>query len=108
MQSARSKAALRAIVAGIVSVAMAAPLVAQAPQAPPPDVQLNPLAPANLAKARPKPPFDLTGTWFVDMGASQNTWRFGPPPPAVKLTPAAQVHFDAMRKAQAEGKVYRD
>src|SRR5678815_1757608 len=98
----------RAIVAGIVSVAMAAPLVAQAPQAPPPDVQLNPLAPANLAKARPKPPFDLTGTWFVDMGASQNTWRFGPPPPGVKLTPAAQVHFDAMRKAQAEGKVYRD
>src|SRR5262249_56245808 len=32
--------------------------------------------------------------------------RSGPPYP--KLTPAAQVHFDAARKAQAEGKVYRD
>src|SRR5262245_9364257 len=99
----------RAIVAGIVSVAMAVPPVAQAPKTPlPSDVQLNPPAPANPAKSRPKPPFDLTGTWFIDMGASQNTWRFGPPPPANKLTPAALVHFDAMRKAQAEGKVYRD
>ena len=98
----------RAVMASIVAVALAAPLMAQARQAPPPDVQLNPLAPSNLAKPRPKPPFDLTGTWFIDMGASQNTWRFGPPPPANKLTPAAQVHFDAMRKAQAENKVYRD
>jgi hypothetical protein len=88
-----------------VSLTMMATLSAQAPAS---DAQLNPLAPANLAKPRPKPPFDLTGTWFIDMGASQNTWRFGPPPPANKLTPAAQVHFDAMKKAQAEGKVYRD
>ena len=32
-----------------------------------PAVPLNPLAPSNLAKPRPKPPFDLTGTWFIDM-----------------------------------------
>ena len=52
-----------------------------------PDVPLNPLAPANLAKPRPKAPFDLTGTWFIDMANSQNSWRFGPPPPANKMTP---------------------
>jgi hypothetical protein len=43
----------------------------------PPDLPLNPLAPANLAKPRPKAPFDLTGTWFIDMAGSQNSWRFG-------------------------------
>ena len=73
----------------------------------PADVPLNPLAPSNLAKPRPKPPFDLTGTWFIDLG-SPNSWRFGPPPPANKLMPASQVHFEAMQKAQKEGKAYRD
>jgi hypothetical protein len=70
-----------------------------------PAQELGVLAPANLAKPRPKPPFDITGTWFVDLGFP-GSWRFGPPYP--KLTPQAQVHFDAARKAQAEGKVYRD
>jgi hypothetical protein len=69
------------------------------------DPELGVLAPTNLAKPRPKPPFNLTGTWFVDLGFP-GSWRFGPPYP--KLTPAAQVHFDAARKAQSEGKVYRD
>jgi hypothetical protein len=64
------------------------------------------LAPANLRKTRPAPPFDLTGTWFVDLDATPTSWRFGPPYP--KLTPAAQVHFDAAAAAEAEGKVYRD
>jgi hypothetical protein len=64
------------------------------------------LSPANVARLRPIPPFSVTGTWFVDLRASQNSFRFGPPYP--KLTPAAQVHFDAARKAAAEGKVYRD
>ena len=34
-------------------------------------------------------------------------FRFAPPP-GFKLTPQAQVHYDAARKAQAEGGVYRD
>src|SRR5262245_62551415 len=67
---------------------------------------LGALAPANIAKPRPKPPFDLTGTWLHG-GGPDNNFRFSPPP-GFKLTPAAQVHYDAARKAQAEGKVYKD
>src|SRR5262247_4508146 len=67
---------------------------------------LGALAPANLAKPRPKPLFDLTGTWLHG-GGPDNGFRFSPPP-GFKLTSEAQVHYDAARKAQAEGKVYRD
>jgi hypothetical protein len=67
---------------------------------------LGALAPANLSKPRPKPPFDLTGTWLHG-GGPDNGFRFSPPS-GFKLTPEAQVHYDAARKAQAEGKVYRD
>jgi hypothetical protein len=67
---------------------------------------LGALAPANLAKPRAKPPFDLTGTWLHGGGAN-NGFQFAPPP-GFKLTPEAQVHYDAAQKAQAEGKVYRD
>jgi len=72
---------------------------------PPPP--LGALAPANLAKPRPQPTFDLTGTWFIDQRNSENTWRFNPTGP-FKLTPSAQMQYDAAKKAQAEGKVYRD
>ena len=67
----------------------------------PPGYQLSALAPENLAKERPEPPFDLTGNWFIDTkdGADPEAWRFGPPYPT--LTPAAQVHFDASAKAAA-------
>jgi hypothetical protein len=69
---------------------------------------LGALAPANLAKPRPKAPFDLTGTWLHGGGApGSNPWQFAPPPGA-KLTPEAQVHYDAAQKAKAEGKVYHD
>ncbi len=64
------------------------------------------LAPANLAKSRPKPPFDLTGLWLHGGGAN-NPWQFSPPPD-FKLTPAAQIHYDAAQKARSEGKVYHD
>jgi hypothetical protein len=67
---------------------------------------LSALAPENIAKARPPAPFDLTGNWFIDVTADPNAWKFGPPYP--KLTPAAQVHFDASQAALKEGKVYRD
>jgi hypothetical protein len=76
-----------------------------AAQAPPPP-QLGALAPANIAKSRPKPPFDLTGTWQHG-GGQNNGFRFTPPP-GTKLTAAAQVHFDAAEKARRAGKVYRD
>ena len=74
----------------------------QAAQAP----QLGALSKANLAKPRPKAPFDLTGTWLHDNSSGPNSWRFVPP--AFKLTPAAQQHYDASQKATKEGKVYRD
>jgi len=48
-------------------------LVAQTP--PPP--QPGALAPANIAKSRPKPPFDLTGTWQHG-GGQNNSFRFSP------------------------------
>jgi hypothetical protein len=69
-----------------------------------PPVQLGALAPANLAKPRPKPPFDLTGTWQHDGRSS--TWKFVPE--TFKLTPQAQVHYDAGVKALKDGGVYRD
>src|SRR5262249_36951193 len=68
--------------------------------------QLGALAPANVAKNRPKAAFDLTGTWMHG-GGQNNGFRFSPPE-GFKLTPAAQVHYDASRKAAAEGKTYRD
>jgi hypothetical protein len=71
-----------------------------------PPSQLSALAPSNLAKQRPAAPFNLTGTWFIDAAKSENSWRFLPK--TFKLTPAAQVHYDAAQKARAEGKVYRD
>lgn len=93
----------RAMVALVALGLVSTPdLLAQGQQ---PEAPLGALAPANLAKPRPKPPFDLTGTWFIDFN-SPNSWRFGPP--TTKLTPQAQVHFDASRRAQAEGKAYRD
>ena len=71
----------------------------------PPDA-LGALAPANLAKPRPKPPFDLTGTWLHG-GGPDNAFAFAPPP-GFKLTPQTQVIYDEARKARAEGKVYHD
>ena len=66
--------------------------------------QLGALAPENLKKARPKAPFDMTGTWQHDGRFS--TWKFIPD--NFKLTPEAQAHFDAGKKALAAGGVYRD
>jgi hypothetical protein len=69
-------------------------------------VRLSALAPENLARPRPRPPFDLTGNWFIDVSENAEAWRFGPPYP--KLTAAAQVHFDASQRAAKDGMVYRD
>ncbi len=72
----------------------------------PADVQLSALAPANLHKKRPKPPFDLTGTWFVDLSKGFSSWMFGPPYP--KFLPTAQADFDAAKAATKEGRAYHD
>ena len=64
------------------------------------------LAPANLAKERPKPAFDLTGTWLHG-GGKDNGFRFSPPP-GFKLTPMAQEQYDAAQAAAKQGKVYHD
>src|SRR6478735_6761192 len=88
---------------GIMCAGAGALAAWQRPQAAPEPAQLGALAPANLAKPRPKPPFDLTGVWLHG-GGQNNSFRFTPPP-GTKLTPAAQVHFDAAQKAQAAGKV---
>ncbi|HTT01137.1 MAG TPA: hypothetical protein VMG11_03535 [Steroidobacteraceae bacterium] len=71
-----------------------------------PPAQLSALAPANLAKPRPKPPFNLTGTWFVDLSSGPTSFMFGPPYP--KFLPAAQASVDAAKKATAAGRAYHD
>ena len=70
---------------------------------------LSALAPENLSKPRPKPPFDLTGNWFITGSVPGGGWLFGRTPAVLpKLTPNAQKHFDAYAAAVKEGKVYRD
>jgi hypothetical protein len=117
MRSSSSRIVLAVVTAGgICAAACDTTAPAEAPGTAPaaqsaapttePGVQLSALAPANIAKSRPPASFDLTGNWFIDTSESAEAWRFGPPYP--KLTPAAQVHFDASQKAAKEGKVYRD
>ncbi len=60
--------------------------------------QAGALDPANLAKKRPKPPIDITGTWFVDLSEGFNKFMFGPPYPEF---------YDAAKKAQVEGAAAR-
>jgi hypothetical protein len=82
-------------------------------QAPPaqtrPAEPLSALAPENMAKARPKAPFDLTGNWFITGQVPGGGWLFGRTAEVLpKLKPAAQKHFDAYQAALKDGKVYRD
>ena len=82
----------------------AARIAAQGKPQPAAPSKLGALAPANLSKARPAAPFNLTGTWQHDGRA--NTWRFVPP--TFKLTPEAQAHYERGEKALKEGGIYRD
>ena len=68
--------------------------------------QLGALAPENIHKPRPKPPFDLTGTWFVDLREGFSKFMFGPPYP--KFKPDAQKAFEDSQAAAKAGKTYRD
>ncbi|HEY4361174.1 MAG TPA: hypothetical protein VGN17_09405 [Bryobacteraceae bacterium] len=90
------------------AILLAAPVVSAQSLAPLNEkgVAVGALAPEAINKARPKAPFDLTGTWLHG-GGQNNPWQFAPPP-GFKLTPSAQKEYDASKKAAAEGKVYRD
>jgi hypothetical protein len=64
------------------------------------------LAPQNLAKKRPKPPFDMTGTWFVDLRRAFADFMFGPPYP--EFYEAGQTAMKEAAAARAAHKPYRD
>ena len=67
---------------------------------------LGALAPENLDKERPAPPFDLTGTWFVDLSRAFGDFRFGPPYP--EFIGQAKLDFEEGQRAAAERRPYRD
>jgi hypothetical protein len=64
------------------------------------------LAPQNLAKKRPKAPFDVTGTWFVDLRRSFADFRFGPPYP--QFAEPGQTALREAEEARKQGQPYRD
>ena len=69
--------------------------------------QLGALAPANLNADRPAPPFNLTGTWFIDLvSRGFGDFRFGPPYP--EFIGQAAEDFEEGRRISAEGGTYRD
>jgi len=64
------------------------------------------LDPANLAKPRPKAPFDMTGTWFVDLSEGFNKFMFGPPYP--EFYAEGKKALEEGAAARARGENYRD
>jgi hypothetical protein len=67
---------------------------------------LGALAPENLSKPRPKPPFDMTGTWFINLRNSFNDFRFGPPYP--EFYEPGQTALREAEAARARNEPYRD
>jgi len=59
----------------------------------------------NLAKPRPKAPFDMTGTWTMRNVPETGGFNFLPLP---KFKPPAQKIYDEYLKATANGQAYRD
>jgi hypothetical protein len=70
------------------------------------EAYLGALAPENLAKERPAPPFNLTGTWFVDLSRAFGDFRYGPPYP--EFIGQAKLDFEEGQRLSAERKPYRD
>ena len=68
--------------------------------------QLGALAPANLNAERPAAPFNLTGTWFVDLSAGFQYFLFGPPYP--RFGPEGIEALIDGAAAEARGETYRD
>lgn len=71
-----------------------------------PGGQLGALAPENLNRDRPEPPFDLTGTWFVDLSGAFSDFRFGPPYP--EFIGQANEDFEEGQRRSEQGLPYRD
>jgi hypothetical protein len=67
---------------------------------------LGALAPENLQKERPEAPFDLTGTWFVDLSEGFAKFMFGPPYP--EFIGQAKADFEEGQRKRALGEPYRD
>jgi hypothetical protein len=63
------------------------------------------LAPENLKKPRPKPPFDMTGTWYINL-RSGASFRFGPPYP--EFFEPGQTAMKEATEARAKNLPYRD
>jgi hypothetical protein len=70
------------------------------------DGYLGALAPENLAKKRPKPPFDLTGNWFINLRKSFGDFRFGPPYP--EFYEPGQTALREAEEARKKNVPYRD
>lgn len=68
--------------------------------------QLGALAPENLNKRRAEPPFNLTGTWFVDLSRAFSDFMYGPPYP--EFIGQAKLDFEEGQRARREGRGYRD
>jgi hypothetical protein len=66
---------------------------------------LGALAPENLNKERPAPPFDLTGTWFVDLSRAFGDFRYGPPYP--EFIGQAKLDYEYSQTLQ-RGQSWRD
>jgi hypothetical protein len=64
------------------------------------------LAPDNLKKKRPAPPFNLTGTWFVDLSQGFRNFLYGPPYP--EFIGQAKLDFEEGQRMAAQRKPYRD
>ena len=64
------------------------------------------LAPQNLNAKRPKAPFNLTGTWFIDLRRSFADFRFGPPYP--EFAEPGQTALREAEEARKQGVPYRD
>ena len=67
---------------------------------------LGALAPENLHRERPPAPFDVTGTWFIDLSKGFADYMFGPPYPKF-FAPGREALIE-QPKAQARGETYRD
>ena len=74
---------------------------------PPPPGPPGALSPENLAKPRPKPPFNLTGNWLYNgrMSQASGGFQYLPLP---KLKPAAQALYEESQKAEAAGKAFHN